>query len=181
MYTYPHIITNGNGETITFLKHVKNAGEDYLEVENFVMPNHGPPMHVHFKQAEGLTVKKGKIGIQELGKEAQYFGEGQSVTFNAGIPHRFWNAGTEALQCTGWIKPAHNVEYFLTELYKSTEANGGKMPGMFDAAYLSNRYKSEFEMMEIPKFVKKNIFPVLIFIGKALGKYKKYANAPAPL
>jgi mannose-6-phosphate isomerase-like protein (cupin superfamily) len=177
-YTYPHTIENGAGEQLTFVRHVKETDGDYLEVENVVQPNSGPPMHVHFKQAESLTVVKGKIGVQVLGGKEEFFEEGQTVTFEAGQAHRFWNAGTEPLICKGWIKPAHNIEYFLTEIYKSTKANGGKEPGKFDGAYLSVKYKSEFELSEIPAFVKTVIFPIIVFFGKLSGKHKKFEDAP---
>jgi hypothetical protein len=35
-------------------------------------------------------------------------------------------------------------------------------------------------MLEIPAFVQKVIFPVVLFIGRLTGKNKKYSNAPVP-
>lgn len=180
-FEYPHTIENGNGEKITFLRLTKGPAGDRLEVENFVTPNSGPPMHVHFKQDEGLTVVKGRIGTQVQGGEPQYFGPGDSVDFKAGIAHRFWNAGDEPLICSGYIQPANNAEYFLTELYKSTAANGGERPGTFDSAWLLKRYGSEFDMLAIPGFVRKVIFPVALFFGNLTGKHKKFAGAPEPV
>ena len=180
-YTYPHKIDNGHGETITFLRLVQEPDGDRLELENEVSPNTGPPMHVHYKQDEALTVLKGKIGSQVLGEDPQFFGPGDTVLFKAGVPHKFWNAGTEPLICSGWIKPADNIEYFLTEIYKSTAANKDPRPGAFDSAWLLKRYRSEFDMQEIPAFVRKVIFPLALFFGKLGGKNKKFADAPAPL
>lgn len=180
-YQYPHTITNGGGELLTFTRIVREPSGDWLEGENLVQPNSGPPMHVHHQQDEHLTVVKGKMGAQVLGEEPKYFGPGEGATFKAGVPHKFWNAGTEPLICTAWVKPAHNMEYFLTEIFKSTEANGGKRPGTFDAAYLLNRYCSEFDMLEIPSFVKKVVFPIVLFIGKLLGKHRKFEGAPEPM
>ncbi len=68
-YSYPHTIDNGGGELLTFLKHVRDESGDYLEVENTVQPKAGPPMHVHFKQEETITVVKCKIATQVPGKE----------------------------------------------------------------------------------------------------------------
>lgn len=181
MYQYPHTIENGHGERLTFVRRTHDENGEYLEVENYVMPNSGPPMHVHFRQAESLTVVQGRIGIQVPGGEPQFFTEGQTVTFKAGEPHRFWNAGTEPLICKGWIRPAHNVEYFLTEIYRTTKENGGKRPGTFEGAYLSWRYRSEFGMLEIPGFVRAFVFPLTVVVGKLLGKYGKYADAPEPV
>ena len=52
---------------------------------------------------------------------------------------------------------------------------------MFDAAWLLDRYRSEFDMLVIPTFVKKMVFPVVLFIGRLLGKFKKFEGAPAPI
>lgn len=180
MYTYPHTIENGSGEELTFIRIVKDPEGDYLDVENTVQPGSGPPMHVHFKQAECLTIVKGEMGVQLPGEEPKYYKEGDTALFEAGIPHKFWNSGKEPLICKGWIKPIDNIEYFLTEIFRSTKENGGR-PSGFDGAYLMNRYKSEFDMVEIPGFVKKVIFPVTILLGKLAGKHKKFANAPDPV
>jgi mannose-6-phosphate isomerase-like protein (cupin superfamily) len=180
MYTYPHKIDNGHGEEITFVKRVQSSEGDYLEIENLVQPGSGPPMHVHHRQAESLTIVNGKMATQVLGEEPVFHTEGETAVFEAGVPHKFWNNGDKPLLCRGWVKPADNMEYFLTEIYKSTKENGGR-PGNFDSAYLLTRYKSEFDMYEIPGFVKKVIFPLVLFFGKMTGKHKKFANAPEPI
>lgn len=180
-FKHPHTIENGTGEKLIFKGIVKEPDGDRLEVENYVLPNAGPPMHVHFKQDEALTVVQGRMGTQVLGEEPKYLEAGESAIFNRGVPHKFWNAGTEPLICTGWVKPADNMEYFLTEIYKSMDANGGQRPGAFDAAWLLNRYGSEYDMLEIPAFVKKVIFPIALFFGKLTGKHRKFDGAPPPL
>jgi quercetin dioxygenase-like cupin family protein len=180
-FTYPHTIENGSGEEITFVRLIENEAGGMLEVTNRVQPGGGPPMHVHFLQDESLTVIQGKIGAQVAGQAPTFCGPGQTVTFTRGEVHRFWNAGDEELLCHGWVKPAHNFEYFLTEVYRSIKANGGHKPGAFDAAYLMSRYRTEFEMNEIPGFVKKVIFPITLFLGKIMGKYQKYSGSPTPV
>jgi quercetin dioxygenase-like cupin family protein len=177
-YNYPHTIDNGSGEQLTFVRLVKDETGDYLEVENTVQPNAGPPMHVHHLQEETITVIKGRIATQIQGEEPKVYGAGNTVSFKAGVVHKFWNPGPEPMVGKGFIKPAHNIEYFLTEIFASTKANGGKRPGNFDAAYLIDKYKTEFDMTEVPLFVKKVVFPVVRFVGKLQGKHKKFAGAP---
>lgn len=36
-------------------------------------------------------------------------------------------------------------------------------------------------MLAIPMPVQRIVFPIVVIIGTILGKYKKYANAPAPI
>jgi quercetin dioxygenase-like cupin family protein len=178
-YAYPHTIDNGAGERLTFL-HRDPAG-DRLEVESVVKPGCGPPMHVHHRQEEALTVEQGRIGYQRPGEPARFAERGETVVFQPGEAHRFWNAGEDDLRLTGYIQPADNVEYYLTAVYESQRENGGTRPGPFEAAFLARRFGSEFGMAEIPTPVQRLVFPVLTLAGRLLGKYRRYADAPEPV
>lgn len=180
-YIYPHTIDNGSGEEITFVKFIDNAGGGMLEIENRVQPGAGPPMHVHHLQDESLTVVQGRIGAQVSGQEPTFHGPGETVTFRRGVAHRFWNAGEEIMICRGWASPAYNLEYFLTQIYRSTKENGGTRPSAFDSAYLQSKYKTEFDLVEIPVLVKKIIFPITVMLGKLAGKHRKFDGAPEPV
>ena len=181
MFQYPHTIENGQGESLTFLRRVSGPDGERLEVENCVQPGGGPPMHVHYLQEESITVVQGKLGYQRPGEEARYAGPGETVTFAPGEAHKFWNAGEGELRCTGYIRPPDNVEYFLRAIYESQRRAGSMRPDPFDAAFLAWRYRGEFGMVEIPAFVRRFIFPVQVAVGRLLGKYAKYADAPEPV
>jgi quercetin dioxygenase-like cupin family protein len=174
---YPHTIDNGAGERLTFLRRER----DRLEVENVVSPGSGPPMHVHYQQEEALTVQQGRIDYQRRGQPAQFAGPGETVVFKPGDEHKFWNAGEEDLTCTGYVEPADNLEYFLGAIFDSQRRKGGGRPDVFDAAFLTRRYRSEFGMSEIPAPVQRFVFPLLVAVGRLLGKYDKYADAPDPV
>lgn len=175
--THPRTIDNGGGERLTF---VRTVG-DRLECESVAAPGSGPPMHVHHLQEEAMTVVAGRIGYQLAGGPEQFAEAGASVVFAPGEVHRWWNAGEGELRCVGHIAPAGNVEYFLTQLFASMRANGGRRPDPLDAAFLTRRYRSEFAMTEIPAPVQRLVFPVLVVIGRLLGRQAKYADAPEPL
>ena len=176
-HRFPISIETKYGEKINFLG---MEGERLL-LEGFCAPMAGPGFHTHLRQDEGVTVVSGKIGYQILGEEARYGGPGDSVTFKRGVPHRFWNAGEDELHITGWIDPAENVVFFLSILYDALNEGEGKRPEMFGAAYLTCRYRREYDVPDMPGFVKKVIMPIAYFIGKVTGKYKKYNQAPQPL
>ena len=95
--------------------------------------------------------------------------------------HRFWNAGDDELVCSGYVRPPDNIEYFLTKIFESTRANGGKRPRMFDAAYLLSRYRAEFGMAEIPAPVQRFVFPIVVAVGRMFGLGKRFADAPEPV
>lgn len=179
--TYPHTIENCVGEKIIFHSVQQEPDGDRVIVENLVTPGHGPVMHTHFLQDESLTVIKGKIGYQVLGQGKQYATTGETVLFKRGVAHRFWNAGDEILNCKGWIKPANTIVFFLSALYAAQNKSGKVQPETFDGAYLITRYAKEYDLPEIPTIVKKTIIPMTYIIGKILGKYKKFEDAPEPV
>ena len=49
----------------------------------------------------------------------------------------------------------------------------GNRPDPFDAAFLTRWYRSEFHMTEILVVVQRFVFPVLVLVGRVLGKYGK--------
>jgi len=179
-YNLPLTIENITGEKLTFTKISNDEKGECVEVENDVKPGAGPPMHIHFKQDESLTVISGKVGYQIPGAVPKFATEGETIFFPAGMAHKFWNEGNDILKCSGYVRPPNNFIYFLTEIYKSMNENGGK-PGLFDSAFLLNHYKSEFAMTEIPGFVQNIFFPIALFFGKLSGKHKKFKDAPPPI
>lgn len=180
MKSYPYTIDNGHGERLTFTGVTTGPDGERAEAEGVAAPGAGPPMHVHYLQEEAVRVISGRLGYQVLGGEAQFVEPGTVVVWPAGTPHRWWNAGSDDLRMTGWCCPPHNVEFFLGALFASVKENGGR-PGLFDAAYLITRYRSEFAMLGIPVVVRRVLMPVLYAVGVLLGKYGKYKDAPAPI
>jgi hypothetical protein len=121
-------------------------------------------MHVHYLQDEAFTFLQGRIGYPIAGQEPVFAG-----------------AGEAELRCTAYIAPAGNAEYFLAALFASQKANGGRRPTLLDLAFLTRRYRSEYGMVDIPGIVQRLVFPVLVAIGRALGQFEKYADAPQPM
>lgn len=178
-YKFPHTIENCVGEKITFQKMDPSTGS--VLVDAYCKPGAGPAMHTHLRQDEELTVVSGKMGYQVLGGEIKFALPGQTVLFPKKTPHKFWAEGKEDLCLHGRIQPADNVVFFLATLYDAQNKSGKAAPDPFTGAYLLTRYKKEYDMPEIPKFVKNIIFPITVLIGKLTGKYKLLKNAPAPL
>ena len=79
MAEYPVRIDNGAGEVLIFERLVEASEGNCVEVRNEVQPGAGPPMHVHFKQEEALTVIDGELGYQLFGEEPQTAGPSGTV------------------------------------------------------------------------------------------------------
>jgi hypothetical protein len=79
------------------------------------------------------------------------------------------------------VKPANTIVFYLSSIYAAQNKSGTHRPETFDASYLLTRYASEYDMAELPWFVKKVIIPITYYIGRILGKYRHFKNAPAPV
>jgi quercetin dioxygenase-like cupin family protein len=180
MNEYPHRIDNGHGEQLTFTGVVPTPDGDRLEAEGLAQPGAGAPMHVHHFQEEAVRVISGRLGYQAPGGEERFAGPGELVVWPPGAAHRWWNAGDTELRSTGWCRPPDNTEFFLGALFASAREHGGR-PGLFDAAFLMTRYRTEYTMLEMPSAVRHVVIPILYALGTALGKYSKYKDAPAPI
>ncbi len=166
-----------NGETLIITRSAAETNGQVTEFEGIEEPGVGPPLHVHFKQEEKVKVITGRMRIKTLTGEFS-LAEGQEYTFAAGEAHQFWNEGDQPMHYSGHVKPSNNYEYFIRHIYQSAnEANDDK-PGPFDAAFLLTRYRSEMDMLVIPKPVKLLVFPILLAIGRLTGKFRKFADAP---
>jgi mannose-6-phosphate isomerase-like protein (cupin superfamily) len=181
MKQYPYTIDNGRGERLTFTGISHGPDGDRAGADGVAQPGAGPPMHVHYLQDEAARVVNGRMGYQVLGQEAKFAEAGELVVWPAGTAHKWWNAGTTELRMVGWCQPPGNIEFFLGTLFASTRENGGRRPGLFDAAFLMTRYRSEYAMLELPVFARRVVMPILYVVGRALGKYQKYRDAPEPI
>jgi quercetin dioxygenase-like cupin family protein len=177
---YPRTVENGTGETLVFLGIECTPEGERINIAGSARPGVGPPMHVHYLQDEIVTVEAGRVGYQVLGQEPKFAGPGETVTWPAGTPHRWWNAGDTEARMSGWCTPPGNVEYYLTEIFDSMRHNGTRR-GLFDAAFLMTRYRSEFAMVDMPKPVQTIVMPLLYALGSLMGKHRKFRDAPEPV
>lgn len=181
IYKFPHTIENCIGEKIIFQSIEETPKGEKVTLDAFCKVGCGPAMHTHFKQAEELTVVSGKMAYQVLGEKPRVAIAGETVLFEKGVPHKFWADGDENLHLKGWIMPANTIVFFLSALYDAQNKSGKSQPETFDGAYLMTRYAAEYDIPEIPLFIKKTIIPMTYHIGQVLGKYKHFDSAPEPL
>ncbi|MEO0626134.1 MAG: cupin domain-containing protein, partial [Bacteroidota bacterium] len=132
----------------------------------------------HLKQDEYFEVVKGKLTYKLGNEQAVTLTNGQSALLPKAVPHKIRNIGDEELVFKGWVQPANNFVFFMSTLFESMKSQNKPQPSPFDGAFLVMRYASEYELTEIPFFVRKVIIPLTYLTGKLSGKYKKYENAP---
>jgi hypothetical protein len=71
--------------------------------------------------------------------------------------------------------------YLISHVFRSANEAKNLKPGAIDAAFLLSRYKSEMDILDIPRPVKNIVFPLLLILGKLTGRFSKFSDAPPPV
>ena len=116
-------------------------------------------------QEEALTVLFGNMAFQILGQEPKHASAGETVVFRRGTPHKFWAVGNKDLHMKGWIQPANSIVFYLCSVFAAQVKSGKEEPETFDGACLLTKYASEYDLAEMPWFVKKVILPITYLAG----------------
>ena len=137
-------------------------------------------MHVHYLQDEAARVVTGRLGYQVPGEEPKFAGPGELVVWPAGTPHKWWNAGTDALRMAGWCRPPGNIEFFLGALSPRPRPTAAR-PALFDAAFLMTRYRSRVRDARVAAVGATRGHSDALRRRTVLGKHEKYRDAPEPM
>ncbi|WP_162562473.1 cupin domain-containing protein [Salinigranum rubrum] len=134
--------------------------------------SHGPMLHVHPEQDEDLEVVSGRLGVVVDG-DRRVLSVGESVTIPKGTPHRFWNAGPDALHVVGEVRPALRTEEFMRVTYGLARDGYSTPSGMplnpFRLAPLIGRYDDMLYLARVPVWVQKRGVALLSPVGRLLG------------
>ena len=102
-------------------------------------------------------------------------------TFLAGVPHRWWNAGEDLLEFNGRIVPVIDLDRFLQAIFAVVNASQSGRPSLFYVAHILRRHRQTQELKGVPVAIQKVVFPVVLLIGRILGKYRgdNWPGSPA--
>ena len=107
------------GDRVAILLEGAATNQKYTVMEATLLPNAGPPPHVHHNEDETMFVLSGEITFF-LGDTTKILKKGDFVFAPKGIPHHFKNTGTEDAILLETASPA-GIELFF-------EAAGHPLP-----------------------------------------------------
>jgi mannose-6-phosphate isomerase-like protein (cupin superfamily) len=166
-------IRNRHTGEILRLSRVRDAqGQIVLNLDGSLPPRaSGPPLHVHFHQREEGKVKSGTLGAQ-VGKEEIVVPAGGAAVFAAGTRHNWWNAGDDLLEFSGQAIPAVDLDRYLQGVFAVVNASPNGRPSIFYIAHVLWRHRNSQLIATPPQAIQRIVFPVILFIGRVLGKYR---------
>jgi len=160
------------GETLRIRRERDLSGQVVLIVEGTLPPgSKGPPPHVHFREREEGRVQAGTLGAR-IGGQTTIVQTGGNALFPAGVVHSWWNAGETLLQFNGRVVPAVDLDQFLQALFAVLNASATDRPSIFYLAHVLWRHRRTQAVVRPPVAIQRILFPVVLLIGRVLGKYK---------
>ena len=166
-------LSNRHTGEVLRLRKVRDAtGQMILTIEGSLPPRmSGPPTHVHLHQREEVCVKAGTLGAH-VGNESIVEPAGGTGVFPAGVVHSWWNAGEILLELSGQVIPAVDLDYFLQALFAVLNAGTSGRPSIFYLAHVLWRHRHTQAVMTPPVAIQRIIFPLVLLLGRILGKYR---------
>ena len=166
-------IENRHTGEILRMRRVRDAqGQIVLILDGSLPPQaSGPPLHVHIHEHEEVIVKAGTVGAL-VGTEKIIVPAGGTAIFPAGIPHRWWNAGDDLLELSGQVVPSVDLDRYLQAVFAVLNASSNGRPSIFHFAHVLWRHR-DTQSFSIPApAIQRIVLPVILFIGRILGKYR---------
>ena len=172
MEPYLQIDNRHTGEWLR-LRRVREQGVEILELEGGVPPHgEGPPEHIHVGQVEEGYVVSGELTATVDGRRVTVIA-GNAAVFPADVPHRWWNEADEPLVFKGRAIPAGNLDEFLHSIFAIVNASPKGRPSLFHLAHLLHRNRRANQVLMLPMWLQRIVFPVVIAIGHVVGAYPR--------
>jgi mannose-6-phosphate isomerase-like protein (cupin superfamily) len=160
------------GEILCMQRMREADGQVVLTIEGSLPPHmDGPPLHQHFQEREEGMVKAGMLGAR-VGDKELIVPAGGSAVFPAGVAHKWWNAGEDLLELSGRVIPAVDLDRYLQAVFAILNASSTGRPSVFYIAHAMWRHRQTQASLVPPRFVQRILFPVVLLIGRILGKYR---------
>ena len=160
------------GEVLNLRRERDNQGRLVLELDGSLPPRaDGPPLHTHFYELEEGKVLAGTLGAQ-VGMEKFTVPAGGTAVLPLGVPHRWWNAGDDLLKFRGTVTPVVDLDCYLQAVFAVFNASANGRPSLFYWAAVLWRHRETQSIMAPPRAIQRMVFPLIIAIGRILGKYR---------
>ncbi len=167
------LLENKHTGEILRMRRVRDSdGQVVLTIDGTLPPHkNGPPPHVHYRQREEGSVLGGTLGARVGGKQI-VVPAGGSAVFPAGVVHNWWNAGEDLLEFSGRAIPALDLDRYLQAVFAVVNAGKPGRPPIFYMAHVLSRHWQTQAVMLPPLPIQRLLFPLIVLLGRALGKYR---------
>jgi mannose-6-phosphate isomerase-like protein (cupin superfamily) len=169
------------GERLIFHETSAENGGERVVFETIVRPGgFVAAAHVHPYQTERFEALAGRLGMRH-GKKRMGLAPGESATVEAGVPHKFWNAGDDEVRFRCTVMPALQFERLIATMYSLAadgKTNKKGMPNPVRLAVIANRHFDDVRLPLIPQSLQKLALKLGAPAGRLLGFGATYDGQP---
>jgi mannose-6-phosphate isomerase-like protein (cupin superfamily) len=164
------------GERLIFHKTSRDTDGEYVKVETILQPGAAvSAAHAHPYQTERFEVLSGKVGMK-VGRKRVEAGRGDVVTVDAGMPHRFWNAGDGEARFVCEVRPAGQFEQLIETMFGLAADGKTSKKGMPNPLRLAVIAKHHFDDVRLP-LIPHALQRAALALGAPLGRVCGYKPA----
>ena len=168
------------GERMEFIQTSEDTEGGLLQLMLTVKPKGyiGVP-HVHPYQEERLVVKSGSL-LLKLGDDVCLLTAGHEGVIARGIPHLWWNSGSDDLKTLVEFRPALQIENYFSSILALAQAgklNQKGLPNLLQIAVMNRKYWYEIYLTRPSIAVQKAFYRSIAWIGRLLGYQPDYPCA----
>ena len=175
------LVSRHTGERLVLHRALGLDGVEEIHLAGSLPPHQaGPPLHQHAFEDEHGQVLSGTLSATVDGKTITIAAEG-SARFPRGSAHRWWNDGDTKLTFRGVATPAVDLDRFLQALFEVVNAGAAGRPPLFYLAHALYRHRKTQTALIIPPLLQFVMLPIVIGLGKILGKYQGSAWPGCPI
>jgi len=167
------VLENRHTGEVLRLRRLPRADSGFdLELKGSLPPHsEGPPLHLHLVEEERGEVVSGTLSASVDGVVHE-FRPGSKAAFPPGSAHRWWNAGHELLRFEGRVSPVVDLDRFLQAMFDVANAGPDGRPSLFYMVHALHRHRKTQVAVVVPPALQRVLFPVVIALGRLLGKYR---------
>ena len=168
------------GERVTFISTARETAGKVTIIQVTVRPGgFVAAAHIHPRQQETFRIVSGRIGVRLNGRIIER-GQGEVLTIEAGVAHKFWNAANEDLVFVAEVRPSLEFESLIGTMFSLAAAgktNRKGMPNPFRLAVIAKAHFDVVQLPIIPAWMQKTALAFGSPLGKALGYREAYGSA----
>ena len=132
----------------------EDTGGSFAIVEHPLQPGAlAAPPHTHLNEDEFSLVLEGEVGVQ-IGERVYRATPGTYILKPRGIPHTFWNSGTQPARIMEIISPAGFEKYF-EEIAEVVSVAAGEPPDRAKILKIATRYGLSFHWERMEEIMEK--------------------------
>lgn len=164
------------GQIMTFLQTGKETNNELLEIECFSPPTTArEPEHLHPIQENNFKIISGELSFSVNGN-IQILKAGEEISILPGMPHHFWNSGTETTHYLQEFRPALTTDHLFETFFalaKNRKLSKHGAPNIFRTSLIMLKHQQDLRIIKPSWEVQRIVFQILAPFAKLLG-YKSY-------